>query len=151
MYGSNSRRLTGFFAPELSTPDRSLRADFAFCCFLRIGEEKMSPLWKKRGHHDLRTLRSERTASTAAVRTGGDFGSIPSPYDADFGRKIASGIIAVERPVFPSIQHSGERILRTLSVIRLCRAFLRSCCVISLHEGRVSAKSRFKSRKNDAR
>ena len=30
------------------------------------------------------------TASTAAVRTRGDFGSIPSPYDADFERKIRS-------------------------------------------------------------
>ena len=47
--------------------------------FLSIGEEKMSPLSKKRGHHDLRILRFERTASTAAVRTHGDFGSIPSP------------------------------------------------------------------------
>ena len=47
--------------------------------FLSIGEEKMSPLSKKRGHHDLRILRFERTASTAGVRTHGDFGSIPSP------------------------------------------------------------------------
>ena len=39
----------------------------------------MSPLSKKRGHHDLRILGFERTASTAAVRTHGDFGSIPSP------------------------------------------------------------------------
>ena len=39
----------------------------------------MSPLSEKRGHHDLRILRFERTASTAAVRTHGDFGSIPSP------------------------------------------------------------------------
>lgn len=50
-----------------------------FCRFLSIGEEKMSPLSKKRGHHDLRILRFERTASTAGVRTHGDFGSIPSP------------------------------------------------------------------------
>ena len=50
-----------------------------FCRFLSIGEEKMSPLSKKRGHHDLRILRFERTASTAAVRTHGDFGNIPSP------------------------------------------------------------------------
>lgn len=49
------------------------------CRFLSIGEEKMSPLSKKRGHHDLRILRFERIASTAAVRTRGDFGSIPSP------------------------------------------------------------------------
>ena len=39
----------------------------------------MSPLSKKRGHHDLRILRFERTASTAGVRTHDDFGSIPSP------------------------------------------------------------------------
>ena len=39
----------------------------------------MSPLSKKRGHHDLRILRFERIASTAAVRTHGDFGIIPSP------------------------------------------------------------------------
>ena len=39
----------------------------------------MSPLSKKRGHHDLRILGFGRIASTAAVRTRGDFGSIPSP------------------------------------------------------------------------
>ena len=41
------------------------------CRFLSIGEEKMSPLSKKRGHHDLRILRFERIASTAGVRTHG--------------------------------------------------------------------------------
>ena len=50
------------------------------CRFLSIGEEKISPLSKKRGHHDLRILRFERIASTAAVRTRGNFGIIPSPY-----------------------------------------------------------------------
>ena len=54
----------------------------------------MSPLSKKRGHHDLRILRFERIASTAAVRTCGDFGIIPSPYDADFERKIRSKSVA---------------------------------------------------------
>ena len=39
----------------------------------------MSLLSKKRGHHDLRILRFERIASTAGVRTHGDFGNIPSP------------------------------------------------------------------------
>ena len=39
----------------------------------------MSPLSKKRGHHDLRILRFGGLASTAAVRTHGDLGSIPSP------------------------------------------------------------------------
>ena len=37
-----------------------------------------------------RKLGFERIASTAAVRTHGDFGIIPSPYDADFERKIRS-------------------------------------------------------------
>ena len=60
------------------------------CRFLSIGEEKMTPLSKKRGHHDLRILRFERTASTAAVRTHGNFGSIPSPYSVDVERKLRS-------------------------------------------------------------
>ena len=47
----------------------------------------MSPLSKKRGHHDLRILRFERIASTAAVRTRGNFGIIPSPYDVDAEQK----------------------------------------------------------------
>ena len=34
-----------------------------------------------------RKLRFERIASTAAVRTRGDFGIIPSPYDIDGKRK----------------------------------------------------------------
>ena len=50
----------------------------------------MSPLSKKRGHHDLRILRFERIASTAAVRTRGDFGNIPSPYSVDVERKLRS-------------------------------------------------------------
>lgn len=37
-----------------------------------------------------RKLGFERIASTAAVRTRGNFGIIPSPYDADFERKIRS-------------------------------------------------------------
>ena len=40
----------------------------------------MSPLSKKRGHHDLRILRFERIASTAAVRTHGDFWDNPKPF-----------------------------------------------------------------------
>ena len=40
----------------------------------------MSPLSKKRGHHDRQILRFGGLASTAAVRTLGDFGIIPSPY-----------------------------------------------------------------------
>ena len=50
----------------------------------------MSPLSKKRGHHDLRILRFERIASTAAVRTRGDFWIIPSPDDIDAERKMRS-------------------------------------------------------------
>ena len=50
----------------------------------------MSLLSKKRGHHDLRILRFERIASTAAVRTHGDFGNIPSPDDIDAERKMRS-------------------------------------------------------------
>ena len=37
-----------------------------------------------------RELGFERIASTAAVRTRGDFGSIPSPYDIDAERKMRS-------------------------------------------------------------
>ena len=50
----------------------------------------MSPLSKKRGHHDRRILRFERIASTAAVRTRGNFGIIPNPYDVDAERKMRS-------------------------------------------------------------
>ena len=68
-----------------------------FCRFLSIGEEKMSPLSKKRGHHDLRILRFERTASTAAVRTRGDFGSIPSPLHLAYSPMLRS---------YPIMNHS---------------------------------------------
>ena len=47
--------------------------------FFKYQKRKMSPLSKKRGHHDLRILGFDRIASTAAVRTRGDFGIIPSP------------------------------------------------------------------------
>ena len=65
--------------------------------FLSIGEEKMSPLSKKRGHHDLRILRFERIASTAAVRTHGDFGSIPSPLHLAYSPMLRS---------YPIMNHS---------------------------------------------
>ena len=39
----------------------------------------MSPLSKKRGHHDLRILRFERTASAAGVRTR-RFWEYPKPF-----------------------------------------------------------------------
>ena len=57
----------------------------------------MSPLLKKRGHHDLRILRFERTASTAAVRTRGDFGSIPSPLHLAYSPMLRS---------YPIMNHS---------------------------------------------
>ena len=47
--------------------------------FFKYQRRKMSPLSKKRGHHDLRILRFGGLASTAAVRTRSDFGIIPSP------------------------------------------------------------------------
>ena len=47
--------------------------------FFKYQRRKMSPLSKKRGHHDLRILGFVRIASTAAVRTRSDFGIIPSP------------------------------------------------------------------------
>ena len=63
---------------DISQKPSTIQRTF-LCRFLSIGEEKMSPLSKKRGHHDLRILRFGRIASTAAVRTHGNFGSIPSP------------------------------------------------------------------------
>ena len=47
--------------------------------FFKYQRRKMSPLSKKRGHHDLRILGFDRIASTAAVRTRSDIGIIPSP------------------------------------------------------------------------
>ena len=65
--------------------------------FLSIGEEKMSPLSKKRGHHDLRILRFGRTASTAAVHTRGDFWNIPSPLHLAYSPMLRS---------YPIMNHS---------------------------------------------
>ena len=62
----------------------------SFLPFFKYRRRKMSPLSEKWGHHDLRILRFERTASTAAVRTHGNFGSIPSPYSVDVERKLRS-------------------------------------------------------------
>jgi hypothetical protein len=53
---------------DISQKPSTIQRTF-FRRFLSIGEEKMPPLSKKRGHHDLRILRFERIASTAAVRT----------------------------------------------------------------------------------
>ena len=75
----------------------------------------MSPLSKKRGHHDLRILRFERTASTAAVRTRGDFGNIPSPYDIDAKRKMRSKTAA----------KIYERSKRSMRKSLACKLFLK--------------------------
>lgn len=45
---------------------------------------------RKWGHHDLQMLRFGELASTVTVRTHGDFGSIPSPYDVDPEWKLRS-------------------------------------------------------------
>lgn len=57
----------------------------------------MSPLSKKRGHQDLRILRFERTASTAAVHTRGDFWNIPSPLHLAYSPMLRS---------YPIMNHS---------------------------------------------
>ena len=61
-----------------------------FLPFFKYRRRKNVPAFEKRGHHDLRILRFERIASTVAVRTRGDFGIIPSPYDIDAERKMRS-------------------------------------------------------------
>ena len=93
MYSSNSRRFTSFFVPTNKTKGQLgalsvllshgrfplyFTTDISLP-FFKYQRRKMSPLSKKRGHHDLRILGFDRIASTAAVRTRGDFGSIPSP------------------------------------------------------------------------
>ena len=93
----------------------------------------MSPLSKKRGHHDLRILRFERTASTAAVRTRGDFGSIPSPYDIDAERKMRSKTAAkiYERSMCKSLAY--KLFLKLESFATRCEALLpcdRERCII---------------------
>ena len=59
----------------------------------------MSPLSKKRGHHDLRILRFEKTASTAAVHTRGDFWNIPSPLHLAYNPMLRS---------YPIMNHSVQ-------------------------------------------
>ena len=93
----------------------------------------MSPLSKKRGHHDLRILRFERIASTAAVRTRGDFGIIPSPCDIDAERKMRSKTAAkiYERSMRESL--ARRRFLKLESFATRCEALLpydRERCII---------------------
>ena len=58
--------------------------------FFSIRGEKMSLHSRKWGHHDLQILGFGELASAVAVRTHGDFGIIPSPYDIDGERKMRS-------------------------------------------------------------
>ena len=93
----------------------------------------MSPLSKKRGHHDLRILRFERIASTAAVRTRGDFGIIPSPYDADFERKIRSKSVAKIYEQSMCESFARKLFLKLESFATRCEALLpcdRERCII---------------------
>ena len=62
----------------------------------------MSPLSKKRGHHDLRILGFERTASTAAVRTHGDLG---------VSQALAFGVQPDVQKVFDYESFSAEHLL----------------------------------------
>ena len=72
-------------------------------------------------------------ASTAAVRTRGDFGIIPSPYDADFERKIRSKSAAkiYEQSMCESL--ARKLFLKLESFATRCEALLpcdRERCII---------------------
>ena len=93
----------------------------------------MSPLSKKRGHHDLRILRFGGLASTAAVRTRGDFGIIPSPCDIDAERKMRSKAAAkiYEQSMCESL--ARKLFLELESFATRCEALLpcdRERCII---------------------
>ena len=80
-----------------------------------------------------RKLGFERIASTAAVRTHGDFGSIPSPYDVDFERKIRSKSAAkiYEQSMCESL--ARKLFLKLESFATRCEALLpydRERCII---------------------
>ena len=80
-----------------------------------------------------RKLGFERTASTAAVRTRGDFGSIPSPYDIDAERKLRSKNAAkvYERSERESL--ARKLFLKLESFATRCEALLpydRERCII---------------------
>ena len=93
----------------------------------------MSLLSKKWGHRDLRTLRFGGLASTAAVRTRGDFGIIPSPYDVDLEwiLRSKSAAKAYERFERESLVH--KLFLELESFATRCEALLpydRERCII---------------------
>ena len=111
MYSSNSRRFTSFFVPTNKTKGQLgalsillshgrfplyFTTDISLP-FFKYQRRKMSPLSKKRGHHDLRILRFGGLASTAAVRTRGDFGNIPSPLHLAYSPMLRS---------YPIMNHS---------------------------------------------
>lgn len=80
-----------------------------------------------------RKLRFERIASTAAVRTHGDFGIIPSPYDIDAERKMRSKTAAkiCEQSMCESLAH--KLFLKLESFATRCEALLpcdRERCII---------------------
>ena len=80
-----------------------------------------------------RKLGFERIASTAAVRTRGNFGIIPSPYDADFERKIRSKSAAkiYEQSMCESL--ARKLFLKLESFATRCEALLpcdRERCII---------------------
>lgn len=80
-----------------------------------------------------RKLGFERIASTAAVRTRGNFGIIPSPYDADFERKIRSKSVAkiYEQSMCESL--ARKLFLKLESFATRCEALLpcdRERCII---------------------
>lgn len=123
-----SGKSCAIFSKKPSTIQRTFS-----CHFLSIREEKISPLSKKRGHHDLRILGFERTASTAAVRTRGNFGSIPSPYSVDVERKLRNKSAA--KVYEQSMRESLARrpFLKLESFATQCEALLpydRERCII---------------------
>ena len=93
----------------------------------------MSLLSKKWGHCDLRILRFGGLASIAAVRTRGDFGIIPSPYDVDPEWKLRSksAVKAYERSKRESLVR--KLLLELESIATRCEARLpydRERCII---------------------
>ena len=80
-----------------------------------------------------RKLRFEKIASAAAVRTRGDFGSIPSPYDIDAERKMRSKTAAkiYEQSMCESL--ARKLFLKLESFATRCEALLpcgRERCII---------------------
>ena len=80
-----------------------------------------------------RKLGFERIASTAAVRTRGNLGIIPNPYDADFERKIRSKSAAkiYEQSMCESL--ARKLFLKLESFATRCEALLpcdRERCII---------------------